>query len=1277
MVPAWLRFLRRCRSVLWTAVFLVIVGLAIIVGLGRALTPYAHHLQPWLEQRLSLAVGQPVNIGSLSAEWRGLDPHLDLRDLTLGESGRLHLRQARLRFHVLHWLLPRRDDWSLEVSGLSLSLERDQNGHWQLQGFRSQGGEPADVDQLLQLGDVTLSDSQLFIVGLGEPRELSLHRVLLRQLEQGLILDGELGLAGAQPIHIKLSLDQSADQKQQIQAYVEAESQPLAAWLALVGPGWRDGADRLPRQGEAEVRLWLQGNGEDRAELTAQLKVKQGADEWRPQLWLEWRPEEWQLNLIGLDALGQTQPVQSTLDGPMPTNTTPDGGWLSWQQWRGDLGGQRVKLAGDRVDLSLVPHLVQWWPQAPEVLRQAGLSGRLRDIRGERDEDGRWHLLDARFEAIAVPVSGALPGCQQLAGAMHLEDGQGELHLSGGSLQWPRVFPEPLGVRTLALDFELHTPSAGPWSLVVPQFHWDTGAFDLYANLHYAAADPAAMDGRDWLEMNLASPGFSVTEAKGFLPLGVMGQRTGEWLQTGLLAGEMRDLRAVFQGHPGDWPFLNGEGRFHASTQVVDADIRFNHDWPTVDRLNGRLSFTPKTMMIDQARVSFAGAPVQDLSAQIADMDAAVLELQVASQSDASRHLHMLGRLPLRAGAWVEHTELSLTGPSAIDAQISIDFRDGRSDTEIAGRADFNGVGANYKDRIILDDLVGGFAFDNNGLQASILQTRWRGQPAQLGFVDDPFAVSLSGYFDIAEVLDVAGVDAQWQEYLRGRSLWHWFLAPASAGSFLQAESDLVGVQVLLPDPLSKLAPIPKRLQVSLPFADEIPVHVRYGGEVDASVRLDEAGSVAGVALALRHDCSYVIDERCPGAPQPAIGNAWIGGQGSLVDLMGWVDVIEALAGDSPSAQALDWRGNAHFDRLQLLGRYFSQARMDFSRSGEHWGVGFDGEEIRGRVRLPAGDSASNTVVAEFERLHLPVPPPSLATTPVTDPRAMPALHLYAEDLRWEEWPVGQLQVQAFPVEDGLRFETIEASNPMFSLSGQGEWLRRDDQIDSQLRLRVDAEQLGSLLDSLGYDAVVEGGQSSISLDGHWQGGPADFALSRLEGSLEVNVVQGRFLDAGAGAGRMLGLMSVQALPRRILLDFRDVFESGLNFDRLHGAFQLADGFATTDGLEIDSTAATIVITGRTDLVKREYDQTVSIRPGVGSTLPVIGAIAGGPVGATAGLALQGLLQKPLGGLTEVTYRVHGPWDNPQVDDQDEKTTDHAAPRLPELQPDRRGNKAD
>jgi uncharacterized protein YhdP len=130
----------------------------------------------------------------------------------------------------------------------------------------------------------------------------------------------------------------------------------------------------------------------------------------------------------------------------------------------------------------------------------------------------------------------------------------------------------------------------------------------------------------------------------------------------------------------------------------------------------------------------------------------------------------------------------------------------------------------------------------------------------------------------------------------------------------------------------------------------------------------------------------------------------------------------------------------------------------------------------------------------------------------------------------------------------------------------------------------------------------------------------------------------------------MVGLLSIAALPRRLALDFRDVFGSGFSFDQASGFITLENGMANTEKLVLESTAATMSIAGSSDLVNREFDYTLSVRPGVSQTLPVLGAIAGGPGGAAAGLALQGLFQRSLGDATEARYSISGTWQDPIVE---------------------------
>jgi uncharacterized protein YhdP len=175
----------------------------------------------------------------------------------------------------------------------------------------------------------------------------------------------------------------------------------------------------------------------------------------------------------------------------------------------------------------------------------------------------------------------------------------------------------------------------------------------------------------------------------------------------------------------------------------------------------------------------------------------------------------------------------------------------------------------------------------------------------------------------------------------------------------------------------------------------------------------------------------------------------------------------------------------------------------------------------------------------------------------------------------------------------------------------------------------------------------MQGGRTLVNFSAWWPGSPAAFALSRLNGEIDFSVVDGNITDASAGTGRLLGLLSIGALPKRLSLDFRDVFDSGFSFDRATGTFQLENGTATTNDTLLKSSAASISLSGSTNLVEQQYDQLLTIRPGLGNTLPIIGVLAGGPVGAAAGLALQGLLHEQLGEATRVQYTITGDWDDP------------------------------
>jgi uncharacterized protein YhdP len=126
--------------------------------------------------------------------------------------------------------------------------------------------------------------------------------------------------------------------------------------------------------------------------------------------------------------------------------------------------------------------------------------------------------------------------------------------------------------------------------------------------------------------------------------------------------------------------------------------------------------------------------------------------------------------------------------------------------------------------------------------------------------------------------------------------------------------------------------------------------------------------------------------------------------------------------------------------------------------------------------------------------------------------------------------------------------------------------------------------------------------------------------------------------------------MSIVALPRRLSLDFTDVFDKGFGFDALDGTFRIVDGEAYTCDLSLEGPAANIAIIGRASLTEREYEQAAVVAANFGNTLPVVGAVVAGPQVAAALLIFSQIFKKPLQEMGQVYYAIDGSWDEPVIE---------------------------
>jgi uncharacterized protein YhdP len=338
-----------------------------------------------------------------------------------------------------------------------------------------------------------------------------------------------------------------------------------------------------------------------------------------------------------------------------------------------------------------------------------------------------------------------------------------------------------------------------------------------------------------------------------------------------------------------------------------------------------------------------------------------------------------------------------------------------------------------------------------------------------------------------------------------------------------------------------------------------------------------------------------------------------------------------------------------------VIGQHLGRHRLVVNRSALDWAVQLDGEQAVGTLSIPYELDGDRAIVLDMETLVLPGAEEGAETGParLPDPRSLPRITVSAGRFSLGNRHFGSLQADFLRTALGLEADSFIAESASFDINGRAGWIVDDAEPAGQrsyLEARLTSSNVQRTLEQLDYQPGIESEAMDIRLDVSWSGGPREDFLASLDGNVRVHFGTGQLDDVEPGAGRVFGLMSVVALPRRLSLDFRDVFERGFVFDEITGNFRLEDGVAYTCDLSLKGPAADVGIVGETGLVAKDYHQAAVVIANVGNTLPVVGAVVAGPQVAAALLIFSQIFKKPLQEMGQVYYGIDGSWSDPAID---------------------------
>jgi uncharacterized protein YhdP len=199
------------------------------------------------------------------------------------------------------------------------------------------------------------------------------------------------------------------------------------------------------------------------------------------------------------------------------------------------------------------------------------------------------------------------------------------------------------------------------------------------------------------------------------------------------------------------------------------------------------------------------------------------------------------------------------------------------------------------------------------------------------------------------------------------------------------------------------------------------------------------------------------------------------------------------------------------------------------------------------------------------------------------------------------------------------------------------------------MNFRLDIADSGELLKRFGMNGVIRRGKGRLEGQIAWMGSPLSLDYPSLGGQFNVNVESGQFMKADPGIAKLLGVLSLQSLPRRLTLDFRDVFSQGFAFDFIRGDVTIEQGMARTNNLQMSGVNAAVLMEGSAGIADETQNIKVVVVPEIdASTASLIATVINPAIGLGSFLA-QMFLRRPLTEAATQEFHIDGTWADPKI----------------------------
>jgi uncharacterized protein (TIGR02099 family) len=806
------------------------------------------------------------------------------------------------------------------------------------------------------------------------------------------------------------------------------------------------------------------------------------------------------------------------------------------------------------------------------------------------------------------------------------------------------------------------------------------------------------------------------TRVHRYLPLSIP-HDARHYVRDAVVAGTASGVQFRVKGDLHQLPFSEPkQGEFHIAAQVKDVTYAYVPPslqptnalhWPALTQLSGELVFDRASMLVRDARGSFAGHKelrLTKVEAKIPDLEHTVVSVNAEAKGPLPELLTLMSTSPLGSmtGNALEHAQAS--GNAGVQFRLDLPVSE-LEKTKVQGSVTLTGNELRITpDTPGFSQARGAVQFSDTGFTLNGVQAQALGGPVRLeGGMKalPPQAPAAEASVQLraqgtatAEGLQQTpqlGLLSQLAQRATGSAPYAMTLAFRRGVPEIQITTQLQGLALALPAPLGKIADASLPLRFENRVARESLVGLTHDGNTSNAPPLRDQVTLdlgtLGSATYLR-DLSGSQPKVLFGsigiglsdgesAPLPAQGVAANVRQ-DKIDVAAWEAVLAGPASMQASTTAssavntlaaqdyLPTTLALRTKELVVQGRSLHNVVAGARRDGNIWHANLDATELSGFMEYRSPGSPDHPNGRVFARLSRATVPQSEVTQVESlideQPGTLPALDIVVDDLELQGKRLGRLEIEAQNrggenVQREWRLTKLNVLVPEASFTAIGNWAvpaasgagPRTAERRTALNFKLDVRDSGELLGRLGMAHVIRHGKGRMEGQVAWDGAPFSPDYRSMSGQINLNIEAGQFLKAEPGLAKLLSVLSLQSLPRRLALDFRDVFSEGFAFDFVRGDVRIEQGVAQTNNLQMKGVNAAVLMEGQANIQQETQDLRVVVVPEINAMTASLVATAINPVIGLGSFLAQVFLRGPLIEAATQEFHIDGTWADPRV----------------------------